>query len=97
MSESKCLRKEPLLLPVKPGSISDSNKEALCQAGVIVVEHENPSELRLLRPSSEVDSSAMLRCAMAALLSEAGTSACSQRERFTVLLGELISAVGAPR
>lgn len=83
---------EPLILPVKPGSISKADKAKLSKAGVIVVEHDNPSELRLLRGHSELDSNDLLSCAMKALTAdEYGTM---QRDTFTRLVA---AAIGTPK
>jgi hypothetical protein len=37
-----------ILLPVKPGSISDADKALLREAGVVVFEHPAPAEVNLL-------------------------------------------------
>jgi hypothetical protein len=58
---------EVALLPVKPGSLSAKDKAALAEAGVVVIEHETPETLRLLRPTAELDASDMLECALRAL------------------------------
>ena len=63
---------EPLLLPVKPDTLNAKDKAALRNAGVIVIEHDNPSELRLLRPTAELDSCDLLRCAMQGLMNKDG-------------------------
>ncbi len=76
---------EPTLLPVKPGSLSADDKAALRDAGVIVIEHENPQELRLLRPSADVDAGTMFACAMEALCGPSSDSAV--RSAFTRALG----------
>lgn len=73
---------EPLLLPVKPDTLNAKDKAALRNAGVIVIEHDNPSELRLLRPSAELDSSDLLRCAMQGLMNKDGMYGAGQREAF---------------
>jgi len=78
------------ILPVRPGTLSAKDKRALSAAGVVVVEHENPAEVRLLRPAADLDSSAMLLCAMRALSKLEGASAKEQRELFSrLVLAEL--------
>lgn len=59
--------KEPIILPIKPGALSRADKKALSDAGVIVIEHINPEEIRLLRPIADLDSSELLRCAVHAI------------------------------
>lgn len=84
------IRLEPLLLPVKPGSLNTKDKAELRKTGVLVIEHDNPAELRLLKPHAELDANDMLRCAMKALCSNTGVSAQQQRECFTNLLAAAI-------
>lgn len=85
---------EVTLLPIKPGTMTDADKTILREAGVIVVEHENPSELKLLRPGIEIESSTILVCAMKALAKsgQITDTGVLQRETFTKLLGEALSA-----
>jgi hypothetical protein len=83
---------EPLLLPVRPGTLSAKDKKALSNAGVIVIEHERPQELRLIKPHAELDSGDLFVAAMKALTSEGGTSAASQRETFTKLVAASMNA-----
>ena len=79
------------ILPAKPGSISEESKTALREVGVIVIEHENPSELRLISPNTEVPASAMLACAMEAMNGPLGDN--NVRSAFTKALGaEIIKA-----
>lgn len=58
---------EPLIMPVKTASISKADKKKLQQVGVVVVECENPSELRLIKPWAELDGSDLLLGALKAL------------------------------
>lgn len=73
---------EPMLLPVKPGTLNAKDKKALSAAGIIVIEHDHPEEIRLLRPGAELESSDLLRCAMAGLMDRSGSYGVSQRETF---------------
>lgn len=83
---------EPLLLPVKPGSISAADKGKLSKAGIVVIEHEHPETLRLIRASlPDVDACDMLKCALKALSSSDGMSAKDQRAMFTTLLSAVLS------
>ncbi len=85
---------EPCLLPVKPGSLSESDKAALREAGIVVIEHESPSELRLLRPTYELDSSALFLAAMKALNTNRAL-ASEAREAFAVHVLAALNAHGA--
>lgn len=88
---------EPTLLPVKPGTLTKQDKATIRKAGVIVVEHENPTELRLIKPSAEIGSSDLLRCAMQALAADRGYGAtgAAQRETFAKLVAEFLGKPGA--
>lgn len=81
---------EPTILPVKSATLNDKDRAALSAVGVIVIEHESPETLRLIKPSTEVSSSEMLRCAISALTSESGQSADAQRIAFTHALAKVI-------
>jgi hypothetical protein len=86
------LMTEPVLLPVKPGTLNAKDKATLRKAGVIVIEHDNPSELRLLRPSSELDGGDLLRAALTALMKRTGTCGNDQREAFAVAVHAAVMA-----
>lgn len=83
---------EPCILPVLPGSLSQADRRELRKAGVIVIEHNDPGSIRFLRPTSELDASDMLHCAMQALNKQIGQSAEAQRETFTRLVAAAIAA-----
>lgn len=58
----------PTILAVKPGSISKADRRRLMKAGVVVIEHERPEEVRPVQLVTALpSSSAMLRCAIEAL------------------------------
>lgn len=77
------------IMPVKPGTISDADKAALKEIGVLVIEHEDPDSIRLITPMNETDSGAMLRMAVKALENfPNGSNAQSMREHF----GRLVMA-----
>jgi hypothetical protein len=84
---------EPLILPVRTGTLKRKSILELKQAGVIVVEHPNPTELKLLRPTSEVDGGQLLKIAIQALCKkgEYGNKGELQRETFAVLLNEYLN------
>lgn len=81
---------EVTLLPVKPGSLTIEDKTILREVGVIVIEHENPHEIRLLRPSAEVAASDLLMCAMKALATSDAdyNKGTLQRASFTKFLAD---------
>lgn len=58
---------DPAILFVKPKAISVKDKKALQGAGVIVVEVDDPSSVKLVRAHSELSSGALLSAAAAAI------------------------------
>lgn len=84
------------ILPIRPGTISAADKRALSKAGVIVIEHDNPSEVRLLRPIAELDSNDLLRCAMGALMVDSGQYGINNRQAFATLVHKLLQGRVAP-
>lgn len=58
---------EATVFPVKPGILKRGEKKALKDAGIIVIEHPNPEECRLIKGQMEVDPGDMLRCAIHAI------------------------------
>ncbi len=75
------------ILPIKHGSIDAYDRAELRKAGIVVVEHDHPEELRLITPSHDIPYGGMLRCAMLALNSNTMASAATgQREHFMRLL-----------
>lgn len=86
-------QREPVILPVRPQTISEKDRAALRRVGVVVIEHENPEELRMLRPSSDVDASDMLRCALEALATgERSRYIGDAREQFVKLLAAVVGS-----
>lgn len=83
---------EVTILPVKPGSVSDADKAALRAAGVLVIEHDSPNDLRLLRPSSDLQGLPLLRAAVKALKSGNSFGAAEQRQAFAIHIAEAIIA-----
>lgn len=89
---------EPTIFVCRPGAVSAKSRAELKRAGVIVVELDDPSQFKLLRASSEIDSSSMLAAALDALTSQPQVAdyvahrATMQRERFMKLLAELARA-----
>lgn len=59
--------RELIICPVKPGTLSDFDKEQLTLAGAIVIEMEDPSEFKLIRPATLLSSSALLSAAVDAI------------------------------
>lgn len=73
------------LLPVKPGSLKSSDKAKLSKAGIIVIEHDNPSELRLIAPGHEIDAGELLLAAMRGVMRDHSAKAAFA-ENFTKFL-----------
>lgn len=55
------------ILFVKPKAISQRDKKALRNAGVIVVEIDDPNSARLVKAAAELEGSALLRAAAKAI------------------------------
>lgn len=73
---------EPTILPVKPGSVSEADKASLREAGVVVIEHEEPDKLRLLRAGYDLAGGVLLLAAAKALSVGSTLGADEQREAF---------------
>lgn len=58
---------DPAILFIKPKAISDDDKKALRDAGVIIVEISNPADAKFVRPHSELSGSEILRAAAMAI------------------------------
>lgn len=58
---------EPSVLFVKPQSISADDKASLASAGIIVVEIDDPSSVKLVRAHSEISGSDMMMAALRAV------------------------------
>jgi len=80
---------EPLIMPVKPGSLNADDKKALSDAGIIVIEHPEPETVRLLRPAAELSGSQMLLAAMRALTLQ-GYGESSMRAHFTTQIAKML-------
>jgi len=74
--------KEPMIMPVRPGTLDAYDKRELRKIGVVVIEHENPEELRLLKPMAEVSGGAMLVAAVRALTQPGGNYVTSAQTQF---------------
>ena len=61
---------EPSILVVHPKSIAPKDKRALKDAGIIVIEADDPASVRFLKPNAELDGSELLLCAMRAIASQ---------------------------
>lgn len=83
---------EPTILPVKPGSLSEQAIEKLEAIGITVIEHEEPSQIRLIRPSVDVEAGTLLKCAMQALMKAGGQNnyGSEQRREFAKLVTEAV-------
>jgi hypothetical protein len=58
---------DPAILFVKPKAISQSDKKMLQQAGILVVEIDNPADAKFIRANSELSSTEMLAAAAKAM------------------------------
>jgi hypothetical protein len=80
---------DPLILVVRPGVLSDKNRRRFESAGLLVIETETPSEVRLLKPCADVDGDVLLACAMKAM--QNGLFGSDIRENFTKLVATEIT------
>lgn len=78
---------DPTILFVKPKAISGTDKKALRMAGVIVVEVEDPQSVRLMKATTELDGSDLLRAAAKAIYDHSSSS-----EGVRSLFGRAISS-----
>ena len=74
---------DPAILFVKPKAISNADKKALRSAGVIIVEIDNPTEVKFVRAGYEIGGSEMLQCAARAI---------SHSEHAEKLFGKIVAA-----
>ena len=58
---------EPLIMPVKPGTLSRSDKSKLTKLGITVFEHPEPGSIRLLKPSVNIEAGKILLSALMAI------------------------------
>lgn len=79
------------LLPVLPGTVSSKDKRTLAEVGVIVIEHADPSSLRLLRPQSEINHGDMLAAAVAAIADGKYSDGDNVRKHFCSLLNKILN------
>lgn len=90
------MSKEPVIMPVLPGSLNKTDRERLRRAGIIVIEHPDPTSVRMIRAGlPDIDAGDMLRCAMKALItqtSENSKTAALQREEFCKLVAATVQA-----
>lgn len=79
---------DPALMLVKPGAVSAEDKTALRDAGVIVVEVEDPSAVRFMRAGYELPTTALLGAAVEAIIKSGGSTV----QRFGEGVGAAILA-----
>jgi len=58
------MEKEVSILAVKPNSISSEDKKILGDNGIIVIETENPNDIKFMRPSHDISYGDLLQCAL---------------------------------
>ncbi len=79
---------DPAILFVKPGAVKDIDKRRLSQAGVIVVEVEDPSSIKLVRAGYELPATALMAAAAKAIKESSATYGLSADTAF----GRAVSA-----
>lgn len=81
---------EPTLLFVKPGALSQDAKDAIKEIGVTAIEIDSPLEVKFVRAGQELSGSAMLTCAMKAILSQKTGYSSNVTEEFGHAIAEAI-------
>jgi len=84
---------DPTILFVKPGAISSDDKTALSGAGVIVVEIENPQDVKFVRAGAELSSTELLSAAASAIA--IGTTLNSGNEIKRAFASYVCAAIAA--
>lgn len=74
------------------GSISDRSVRALREAGVVVVQADDPSQCKFLRPGTEMSDLDMLFAALKALQKSTFSGGTEQREEFTRVMFSIVNA-----
>ena len=82
---------EPLIMPIRHGSLSPHDKKKLSDAGVIVIEHDHPDSLKILRPSSVLSSDDMTLAALKALTGKSSLTN-EARSEFAFLVARAFEA-----
>ena len=83
--------REPLIMPIRHGSLSPHDKKKLSDAGVIVIEHDHPDSLKILRPSSVLSSDDMTLAALKALTGKSSLTN-EARSEFAFLIARAFEA-----
>lgn len=78
---------DPSILFIKPGAILAEDKAALKEAGVIVVETDDPASIKLIRAGMELSHSDLLGCA--------GTALLRSQDAMTAFGKAVATAIGA--
>lgn len=81
---------DPAILFVRPGAIKPRDRKALQAAGVVVIEVDDPLNMKFVRASTELSGGALL-VAAAKAISESGYNT-SAKELFGKALVEAIKA-----
>lgn len=55
------------VLALKPGQLDAVDRRALRNAGIVVIEVDNPEAVRFMRPAAEISSTEMLAIALRAI------------------------------
>lgn len=83
---------DPTICIVKSGAISSDDKNALREAGMIVIECDNPSDIRFTKAAVDVEADLILSAAMEAVADTPGAhTVLNLRDRFARILAERIA------
>ncbi len=82
---------DPAILFVKPNAVSARDKKSLQAAGVLIVEIEDPNDVKFVRPQAEIPSGEMLRMACDVIARQSNPTV---RENFAKMICSAIMANG---
>lgn len=55
------------IIVVKPNSLDEANKKLLTDAGIVLIEHENPNEVRVITQVEGLEGDDVFNCAIDAI------------------------------
>lgn len=84
---------DPTILFVKPKAISQRDKKMLSNAGVLIVEIDDPASAKFVRAAAEVSSTEMLAADCAVIYDQSSTAT---RENFAKAICQVVLSKRTP-
>lgn len=81
---------EKSVLAVRPGAVNQKDRAALREAGIVVIEVDDPANVRFLTPSQSLESDDLLYAAMRGL--NAPYASDSSKALFVKILGDILES-----